>query len=288
MHKNQENKLSILEQDLKLHCQCDTKVSKEEHSINRIMAFFCSNSIQGDLEKGNLPIVNKLYEVFEWDKFSYFDIMYSFWNMYSYGLHQIDGEYYYITEAENIKHAYKRSKKIHIPSFPKRYLNTNSRDYVKEKQSSKCLEEKYKNIKDLAVKCHSISNFYPVPDNKFNRVKGMCGVGDFLPVMIDKIQKHIDDETSLIQKDICIDLDTLKIWHEFFKEKRQELFLDNEYTVNGDTLKGNLLFRKQSEGRPLPLKETEYIECLNNILDRIHKRAALMEKFWDKKEGSNN
>jgi|GEM_PF-1722680 len=149
-------------------------------------------------------------------------------------------------------------------------------------------------IQDLSALCHCVANFMPCPDEcgvgefSYNQIKGILPeVRDYFPLMIDKIQKCVSDDTGLIYNtsngESEISKEIIKKWHAWFLENKRKYFLDEFYYVtkegDQDILVGIPLFKGQSLENPMPNNLCEAKECLDNILYIIQNRALKMAYF---------
>lgn len=156
--------------------------------------------------------------------------------------------------------------------------------------------EKYifsdKDRKDKIIRfaslCHSIANFMPCPVTSekgklsYNQLKGsLKDVKDYLPLMINKIQKCIKQNENLRygnEQEDYISLETLVSWQSWFLGNREKFFLEDYYYISineegYEELKGIPLFKRQSLESPFPKNEVEVNDCLSNILRIIYNRA---------------
>lgn len=251
----------------------------DSDSFDRIMKYYAPNNFGEAEDRGNSDI-GLLYDFYGWSDQNQFDVLYSFWNIFSYGLHQIDKDYYYITESGNIKNAYKRSNE-YFYSFPEKYLQKKER----EVNSCRLIKEVFPEIIKLAEIVHSSQNFYPVLKG-FNCAKGLSAAKDFLPLMIDLIEKHIKEGTALeITEDNIIPVETLDLWKRYFISNRERFSLEKEYIydTHNNLLIGIPLFDGQSLDNPLPAKKYEYEQCLQSVINRIEDRNInMVEKIFGK------
>ena len=128
----------------------------------------------------------------------------------------------------------------------------------------------------------------------YNQLKGVLpDVQDYFPLMIDKIErcyaKQIgiaytvkDEKTEKeIQKEISYD--TVVSWHKWFLKNREEYCLEDYYDIKDGHIEYKPLFDKQTLEYPLPQKEDEIKECLEEIIKRIETRAIRMVRKLEQK-----
>ena len=143
-----------------------------------------------------------------------------------------------------------------------------------------------KPISSLAEYCHCIANFMPCPEKPYNEAKGcLSDVRDYFPLMIDKIQRCIDEDKPIKYtvkgREKTVPAETLKSWKKWFIDNRKELCLEDYYYVisykNGETaIKGKPLFKGQSLSEPFPSDTDKVNECIRTMLHKIDKRANRM------------
>ncbi|MCR5836981.1 MAG: hypothetical protein K6G88_10790 [Lachnospiraceae bacterium] len=138
-----------------------------------------------------------------------------------------------------------------------------------------------KKIEKLAALSHTVANFCPVPNAKFNIMKG-CMAYDFLPLFVDKIEDCICNNTSMcceIKQDgkikkIDADIKEVTKWHEWLVNNKDKYALSDYYDVSEHKrLIGNPLFKNQKLDNPLPQNQEEVGVCLDNMIERIYNRA---------------
>lgn len=144
-------------------------------------------------------------------------------------------------------------------------------------------EDIYRKLNELAKLNDSLSNFTPHPGYPFNQAKGCIPeVADSLNLMVDKIQKCIDDKSNMSYgKYGVINLDKLKEWKEWFIKNRSVYFLDAFYSVTGEgKIKGTKLFSGQSLDCPLPNNENDVLKSLQEINKLLSERANKMSNSF--------
>lgn len=256
---------------------------KEINAIEKLFMFFISE--QGDVENGKSAKL--LYEKLGWNQGARYDVINSFWTTFSYAMRLKYPDNYPQAEAGNVK-IYKHHK-LRYDSFPEKYFkeNSNERGQVKD------LCKEYPDILKLADMCHTVANFMPCPKG-FNSVKGLLDdVRDYFPLMIDKIQRCVDDGKDLEyysgkgnpQK---IDNKIIKDWHSFFIKNQEKYCLSMYYQVNKNRINGIMFFKGQSLDYPCPQNKEDVEECLRNILDKINERADLILKKYNEEHKSNS
>lgn len=250
---------------------------ENEASLLSIMRFFTDKNVP-DLEKKSVTEdVDLLYLLLGWEEAS-FDVIYSFWGMFSFGLHYVFPDEYKKAEAGNIQAYKERNKKCPwLPSFPENFFSG-------EKGAFFCACETFKIYTSLAKYAgitHSVSNFVPIPDAKFNYAKGTSEAKDFLPLFVDLIEESITKENTLKyyenDKTAEISIEMLIEWKNALVSNRDDWALQNEYKVDENTGKliGCKLFDSQSLQQPFPPKE-EYEQCLDEIIQRNENRREIL------------
>lgn len=272
--------------------------------IDRILRFFVDADfgLVLDLEHPETFIsennqMGDLYKEFGWNGNS-FDVMNSFWTTWKCCLIVIVNEKY--TEKCGKCYHFNDNHFPIIPygkhlqgahtSYPSVYLN-----YKHTNPNSTLLkiandaQDTFPALLSFASHTHSIANFMPCPDKEFNSAKGcLLDVQDYLPLMIDKIQKCMEERESGKKEDQEIAFEygnekkpvnygTIKSWHTWFINNREKAFLQDYYDVeNGKLLKGKQLFKEQFLNHPVPETPDEVARCLNEMIRRILKRAERM------------
>lgn len=272
-----------------------------------------------DLE--NRPITKSIFNILGWEN-EWIDIINSFWGNYTYSL----VEYSKRENTPTFKDIAVKMKNIGLAQniaswkcelfgldkngFFQIVIRNELKTISKNKYATKVLEDD--NIQSIIVEkyflsdkkkrekiflfsslCHSVANFMPGPNAyekgklSYNQLKGtLSDVKDYLPLMINKIQKCIKEEQNLKYGNgpndhIC--LDTLISWKNWFSSNREKFYLEDYfYIIKNDEgceeLIGIPLFKRQSLEVPVPENETEVNECLNNILRIIQTRAFKMSE----------
>lgn len=144
---------------------------------------------------------------------------------------------------------------------------------------------KYGRLNRISELTDSIANFMPCPGTPYNQLKGILpDVKDFFNLMIDKIQKCLDENKDLTyfynNKSIVVDLKTLEDWHSWFVKNRERYCLSLFYSYDDTSgrLIGNPLFDGQSLDNVMPKTEKEIFTCINNFIDREETRAINIYK----------
>lgn len=258
---------------------------KEFNSIDKLFLFFTSK--QGDAEY--CEEAKQCYKELKWNQSRFYDVINSFWITFSYAMHLKYPEEYPIAEAGNVK-IYKNHYKKY-DSFPEKYFKENSD--ARTQVIALCKE--YTNMKELAELCHTVANFMPCPQG-FNSAKGLLSdVRDYFPLMINKIQKCVDEglnlkysNTSEDNTPVEVDNETIKKWHSFFIENQEKYCLSMYYQVNENRINGITFFKGQSLSYPCPLEKEEVEECLENMLNKINERAYLILKKYNEEHKFNS
>lgn len=260
----------LLLTDLKLQEFTDTD------SIDRLFKFFSSVTKASELE--NCLKAKNIYKMLGWQQ-PHYDVINSFWIIFSFSIHSIFPQDYGVSEAGNVKIYKNYNKEWNSPSFPEKYLNEKHKENTKIKTHMKKLCDVYPNIAELAELCHCVANFMPCPQD-FNSQKGLLtDVKDFFPLMIDKIQYCVDERKEIGCKKTgkSIPITTINKWHQFFVKNRDIYCLDMYYNIDkigeNEKITGIKFFKGQSLERPCPQDLNEVKECLNNILNCIKIRA---------------
>ena len=219
----------------------------------------------------------EIYQYLCWLDAHYFDVINSFWTIFSWVMHIQYPYIYPIARAGNVK-IYKNDYKDYM-SFPRQYCND------EELHSRVKSLKEYEEIILLAGKCHCVANFMPCPGEQFNSLKGLHPqTKDFLPLVVDLIESccvHNNcTEYTTKGKKIIIKRETLKEWKKWLIDNRDTYCLEDYYDiVNDDSdpeqkhIKGISFFEGQSLKNPLPKREREIRMCLNEMVARIEKRA---------------
>jgi len=248
---------------------------KETNKIGELFQFFTSK--KEDVEYGEQA--KRKYQQLGWSNNKHFDIINSFWITFSLLMHFYFPQDYPIAEAGNVK-IYKYHSK-HFYSFPEKYFLENS----EERKKVEDLYAKNPDISKLAELCHSVANFMPCPKN-FNSCKGLLNdVKDYLPLMVDKIQACVDNDTDLkyYNKDneVVIDKNTINKWHSFLADNQKKYCLDMYYTVDGLIIKGIPFFTGQTLLNACPKNAEEVEECLWKMTKGIERRAEQLGNTID-------
>ena len=258
-----------------------------EDPLDRIMEFFTDNK---GLHLENAEATKEIYEKLDWKNEVNFDVINSFWTIYTCGLAIANESLNKDKDKMRIWYRFtkdKKSVKLNGKYFMKSIYG---KTYIKRTKSEKPtdfqkivsrLRKDYLDFKKLASLCHAVKNFTPCPGYPYNSAKGTCNdVKDFLPLMIDKIEKCILDKKVLEYGDKKqISIETLKEYKKWFKDNRKKCCLQEfyEYDKDKEKLSGIPLFKGQSLEHPLPTNKKELEECLENIIERLEKRKEEME-----------
>lgn len=209
-------------------------------------------------EADNNLFIRQIYEKLSWDNGKDSDTINSFANIYITG-HSI---------------FYKKNEKL---------LSASNAPYFYKKNYSKLNQKDY--LEKFARMTHSFGNFMPCPCNEFNTAKGFLNdVKDFLPLMIDKIEKCIANKICLEYQDngknVTVSLKILESWKDFFLKNREKFLLEEYYFLieryGIRKMIGIPFFKTQSLSRPSPLNEEEFKECVEEMNRRIKARGIRM------------
>lgn len=256
-----------------------------------------------DLEKRDFA--RYVYGILGWNNNSYFDVINSFWTTFSCAIIKTYQEMYNDDNEDKFYFFYKTNRP-HLPynkkptsensnTYPKKYL-----EYLSKRPNCDFLKiinrtnEKYQ-IKRMAKLCGCVANFMPCPDAyekgklSYNQLKGVLpDVQDYFPLMINKIEKCYVEKTGIKyyvdNKQELISHDTVEKWHKWFLENIEEYCLEDYYDVKDGHLIYKPLFdcekceNKQTLKYPVPQKEDEIKECLEEMIKRIESRAMRMAK----------
>ena len=305
MSKNLENRITTAE--LLIDRKTDATIkqiingTKTDNSFSLLMSFFSTDKYKFPANDRGLPETELesqryneiIYEKLKWTN-SHYDVINSFWTVFSWAMHSEFPLIYKVAETGNVriyKNDYLRDGKLIYVSFPKCF-------FKEEKLRNRVvmLNNHFEVINDLAAYVHTVANFMPCPTHPFNIVKGTRPeVRDFFPLMIDLIEKcrtmKLEDyEKSALNYTIdnerkIVDYDTIKNWHNYFSgdderfgDIRAKYCLEDYYYIYSDCnnvkhIKGIPLFEKQRLEHPLPLENEEVAQCLDEMVKRIKIRA---------------
>lgn len=95
-----------------------------------------------------------------------------------------------------------------------------------------CLDQ----LDELAKYTHTIGNYMPCPDNRYNGIKGICGFNDRIEWLLkDLLELH--KITNPVEKE----------WTEWFELNREHFYLENIYDVKLKVNEKLLDFPKHSK-----------------------------------------
>lgn len=200
--------------------------------------------------------------------------------MYYYSKNKHLGYWYKNNEGKVLQATFfKHNEKYPYSSYYNKFLDDGNIHSIFAKRMAKEITD----IMVLSKLCHCVPNFMPCPNiegEKYNRIKGqLSDVRDYFPLMIDKIQKCVSQQSKLEDVEDSV----LQNWHSFFVENRRRYFLEDFYyvTKKGEKyfLVGIPLFKGQSLENPMPNNLEEAKECLENIIKNIQNRALRMAYF---------
>ena len=146
---------------------------------------------------------------------------------------------------------------------------------------NKIFEDKdlFDKLKIVAGLVDSLSNFMPHPGYPFNQAKGnLDNIADNLNLMIDKVQKCINDNKDLLygNNDKKIEVAVLLKWKEWFVRNQESYCLNDIYEIKDDKMVGRKLFDTQSLGKPLPTNKEEILKYLDNMINILCVRGEKM------------
>ena len=315
--ENYERKfLKDIKEEREIKNDFDVK-SESQNSFDLLMCFFASSKID-DLEKHEqvkedyykelgwndnnyFDVINSFWITFSWamrfnnpDKYKQRD--YGNINIY-----------------KNPNYIRKDGKWQKYLSYPEKYI-ANNKTILNEVKN---LLSIFPQIETIASYCHCVANFMPCPNPPFNQAKGSVFykthengeerhiniVSDYLPLMVDLIENATKEKASKKQacyngyalyysirendcyKDIEITEDNIWEWYIWFlnENNRIDYCLQDYYHIlshkdGTKKLIGIPLFRGQSLEYPVPQKEDEIIECLEEMIKRIETRVMRMAK----------
>ncbi|WGG47703.1 hypothetical protein [Rossellomorea sp. DA94] len=251
-----------------------------EKPLDRIMTFFSG----GNQDIENSKFTESAYAFLGFDNYNKFDVINSFWNVFLCGL-AITNEF--LAEEKKLRRCYyefsdnNKSVQLNKSYIKKSYFANN---YLKRSENSdikiivRNLQDNYPQINELASVCHAVVNFAPCPASSFNMAKGQCAdVKDFLPLMINKIEKCIETTEELKYDNNSIDVATLKEYKMWLIENREKCYLQEFFQINENgKMIGTPFFKGQSLEKPLPTNANELRSCLDNILKTLHNRSILI------------
>lgn len=141
-------------------------------------------------------------------------------------------------------------------------------------------------LQTLTKLTHTIGNFTPCYDGEFNSAKGIIPeVKDFLPLMVDKIEKCIEEDKDISynmygNKKSYVHKEVLKEWKDYLIYNREKFLLEDYYYIqeqNGiEKMVGIPMFKTQSLEHPIPLDKEELEECIKEMRNRIYNRGLRM------------
>lgn len=285
----------------------DLPLNNQGGSIKLIMEFFSTNNEDiGHLEN---PKYNQdIYENLGWQDETYFDVISSFWTIFACAVirevndnkeHSRSKRHCNFPDYTNYltpripggKYGYENADGIRQPSFPERYLEPRMGivSIVNSTISS------YPKLNELAALTHSIANFMPCPSSPYNAAKGLVRrMHDFIPLFIDLIDAHCGQGKSITYANpqrgqVEVNVITLQDWKDWFISNRSKYCLEDYYYIytdkdNNDHIKGIPFFKSQNLSYPLPCKENEIVECLDEMVKRIRVRAFRLSECQHCKE----
>lgn len=275
----------------------DNENKSNGDSFDLLMRFFATDDKKLGYYPGteleNRDFARYVYEILDWNENKRFDIINSFWITFTWVMHYYYPSKYKIMPAGNIS-IYK-NKYFDYQTFPERYV-AGEKDVLND--INRLLESNDK-IKQFALLCDCVANFMPCPNGfeigklSYNHLKGILpDVQEYFPLMIDKIERCYTDKKGIIYKvkdkktkkefQEEISYNTVEKWHNWFIKNRETYCLEDYYDIKDEHLEYKPLFENQSLECPVPQKEDEVIECLEEIIKRIETRAMRMAKKLEK------
>lgn len=250
----------------------------------RIMTFYSVDK-NGRKHLENTNFSKGMYENIYSERYTSFDVINSFWTVFTCGLviankallenNQLNVQYY--TFREDAKTVLLLNKYFSSKWFADTYFSRNNESDIKKIVNK--MREDFPQIDILASICHTIANYSPCPIAPFNAAKGTCNdVKDFLPLMIDKIEKCIEFSENLVYMDNIIPFDDLRDYKNWLINNQQHVFLDDYYDVINGKMKGKHLFDGQSLDNPLPMNAELLRECLDSIINRTYNRVNMIHR----------
>lgn len=305
MSKNIENSITVAELLIDRKTEATVKQiingTKTDNSFLLLMRFFATDKYKfpaNDYGRYETELESQryneiIYETLKWTD-SHYDIINSFWTVFSWAMHSEFPRIYQVAKAGNVriyKNDYLRDGKLIYESFPKCFFKE---EELRNRVAM--LSKHFEGINTLAAYVHTVANFMPCPTYPFNSIKGTHPeVQDFFPLMIDLIDKcrtmKLEDyEKSPIRytvdgKSKIVNYDIIKKWHSYFSgadekfgDVRIKYCLEDYYYIYCDSnnvkhIKGIPLFEKQRLEHPLPLETEEVAQCLDEMVKRIKIRA---------------
>ena len=139
-------------------------------------------------------------------------------------------------------------------------------------------KELFERLKIVAGLVDSLSNFTPHPGYPSNQAKGnLENIADNLNLMIDKVQKCINDDKDLLYgNNYKIERRKLIEWKDWFVRNQESYCLNNIYEIKDDKMVGINLFDTQSLGKPLPTNKEEILKYLDNMINILNVRGEKM------------
>lgn len=249
------------------------------NSINRIMQIVSMKDEDGkDIHLENSKYNKKQYKLLEWSNSTNFDVINSFWTVFSYWLiYNIKPQEPRFKYDEDMFNYYSGKRfgyrKISKGKLYEKFLNEkneNCHPYLKQIQDTELLAK-------FAELTHSIANFMPCPDH-YNSDKGILeDVRDFFPLMINKIQDCVNKSENQAEKE---NWNKWHEWHKWFADNCEKYKLGMYYRVeekeNERKIVGKPLFEGQTLENPVPKNKEETDECILNMIKRIIERAFLL------------
>lgn len=254
--------------------------SKYKHNqtdpILQIMEYYIDEESK-ECESPERSITNELYKLIYDADYDYYDNISSYWILFREGIHFLNPDEFWYTEALNVRGVYKNR-------FPDNLLHENQKE---DSLYANLYANLIKTFPELVYICqlnYSVASFMPVPDNMFNKVKGSYvltingskyRINDSFNLFVDAIELALENNQSIDYDGNIINVDTLKNLKRFLSRNLQNFGLEDYIRLDKSNgrLVGIPVFSKQSLEYPIPRKVEEYNEMLENTINRLENRA---------------
>lgn len=272
-----------------------------EDSLALLFRYFAHEFQRGEeSELENSAFAKRIYAQLGWEPDGRYDVISSFYTSFQYALAYAEAprgstEYRFVKDdGGNDRLQYKTRYGFCYIGKEKHAEKIIDKENICSRYVRAFAEtELGKRFEELAGYCHCAANFMPCPDGydagkkSYNQLKGILPeVRDYFPLMIDKIQKCVDENSGLEYYDSNlkewaeISLDTVKSWQCWFIGSREKYCLQCYYYIEDregvKRILGIPFFKRQSPEHPTPQNQEELSECLDEMLMRIKTRAYLL------------